>query len=252
MELLTGFAIAVIVGMTGMGGGPLAAPIFILALGLPVTEAVGTSLVFVTIVKLFASPLYILRKQVDYRVLRYMMLGGLPGVAIGTFALSKLNTKAAQPLVLALVGFTIVVLAVISVWRLLSRGITAGDDKRARWIPWLTLPIGLEVGFSSAGAGALGSLVMMYCSSIPASMVVGTDLLFGLALSTFGGGLHLAAGNWNAPLFWKLAAGGAVGAMFGSWLATRVPAKPLRAGLSFFLVFLGGQLCWKGVQVLVR
>ncbi len=54
MEVLLGFAIALVVGMTGMGGGPLAAPLLMLVLKVPPTEAIGTSLLFVFFTKLAA------------------------------------------------------------------------------------------------------------------------------------------------------------------------------------------------------
>ena len=46
MEVLLGFAIAVAIGMTGVGGGVITAPALILLLGMPPLEAVTTSLVF--------------------------------------------------------------------------------------------------------------------------------------------------------------------------------------------------------------
>ena len=58
MEPLLGFAIAFIVGVAGMGGGPLAAPLLMLALGVPPVTAVGTSLLFVAVTKLAATSIY--------------------------------------------------------------------------------------------------------------------------------------------------------------------------------------------------
>ncbi|MEK7752247.1 MAG: sulfite exporter TauE/SafE family protein, partial [Acidobacteriota bacterium] len=56
METLLGFAIAVMVGLTGVGGGSLTVPILILTFGMPAVSAVGTSLLFVTACKLVAGP----------------------------------------------------------------------------------------------------------------------------------------------------------------------------------------------------
>jgi uncharacterized membrane protein YfcA len=33
-------------------------------------------------------------------------------------------------------------------------------EKNSRWLPWLAFPIGVESGFSSAGAGALGTVLL--------------------------------------------------------------------------------------------
>ena len=59
----------------------------------------------------------------------------------------------------------------------------------------LAVPIGFEVGFSSAGEGALGSLLLMSFAPLAPVQVVGTDLVFGLALSSVGGGLHWGLGS---------------------------------------------------------
>jgi len=91
----------------------------------------------------------------------------------------------------------------------------------------------------------------MKATTLTAAQVVGTDLLFGLVVSAAGGALHFATGNFNPPLLIHLAAGGVPGSLAGAWLATRIPARPLRAALALLLVFLGGQLLWRGVGILL-
>src|SRR5215510_2402993 len=108
MTTLAGFLIATTIGLTGIGGGVLTAPVLLLFLGLPAPQAVGTALVFVAIVKLFAAPMFIVRKQVDYRILRRLLIGGLPGAIIGSAILSRLNHSGLNNLMLIMLGFTIV------------------------------------------------------------------------------------------------------------------------------------------------
>src|SRR5207302_924876 len=59
--------------------------------------------------------------------------------------------------------------------------------RNSQWLPWLAFPIGVESGFSSAGAGALGTVLLLNYSEMTPSQVVGTDLLFGLVLAVIGG-----------------------------------------------------------------
>jgi len=87
MEILLGFAIAVAIGLTGVGGGVLTAPLLIVCLGMPATQAVGTALLFVAAVKIFAVPVYLYRRQVDWRTLASMLAGGVPGVVAGSLLL---------------------------------------------------------------------------------------------------------------------------------------------------------------------
>ena len=128
---------------------------------------------------------------------------------------------------------------------------TAPRD-RSHLLPWLALPIGLEVGFSSAGAGALGSLVLLSCTTLAPSAVVGTDLFFGLVISGAGGAWHALTQPINTALLLQLCAGGVAGALIGAWLGTRIPTRALRTALSAVLFLLGGQLCWKGLEVIAR
>lgn len=252
MEFILGLLIATAVGLTGVGGGSLTAPLLILALGLPAPEAVGTALLFVTVTKLVATPVYFFRGQVVWSAALWMMAGGLPGVIAGSIILSRMRASTLEPYVLTIIGVTIVVLALVSLCRLIRAREGRIGGARAKCLPWIALPIGLEVGFSSAGAGALGTLALMECTTLSAGQVVATDLVFGLAISAVGGGLHFAAGNLNPHVLIGLCSGGVIGALAGAWLGTRVPSRPLRAGLTLFLVFLGGQLSWRGLQILAR
>ena len=252
MEILFGFLIATIIGMTGTGGGTLAAPMLVLAWGLPPAEAIGTSMVFATVVKLVAAPSYVVRRQFNAAALTRLLTGGLPGVLAGTLLLNGFHMWHLDNVVAATVGGTTAILAIASLWRL-RRGQTPAPQRgHSRWLPWVALPIGVEVGFSSAGAGALGCMALMSLTPLTATSIIGTDLLFGLGLSAAGSGLHLALGSVNGQVAVHLLAGGVAGAVVGPWLATRVPAHVMRGVLSVALSVLGTQLFWRGVAPLVH
>ncbi len=247
MEILLGFAIAVLIGLTGVGGGVITAPVLTLFLGVPPVESVGTALLFTAIVKLAAAPVYVFRQQVNFRILGLMLAGGLPGVVLGSLVLGRLNAANRKGPLFGLLGATIILMAVLNLIRLFSRKRALPQRERLAWLPLAALPIGAEVGFSSAGAGALGSLVLMSFTAISTAQVVGTDLLFGLGLSLAGGGISLGSGNYNAALVLKLAMGGLVGALAGASSLSLIPSRPLRFALSLWLVSMGGQLCWRAM-----
>lgn len=246
---ILGLLIGLAVGLTGVGGGTLTVPALIIALGMPAAEAVGTALLFVTATKIFATPVYWFRGQINVPVLGRLLLGGLPGVIGGAWLLSGMNTERLTPVILAVVGVTIVSLAIVSLVKLFRQ--PPLGVHRPRWLSWLALPIGIEVGFSSAGAGALGSLLLQSCAEIAPAVVIGTDLLFGLILSAAGGAIHLSTGNYNSAVLAVLAPAGIVGALAGASLGTRFPARALRATLNVTLIFVGGNLCWKGLRLLL-
>jgi uncharacterized membrane protein YfcA len=110
------------------------------------------------------------------------------------------------------------------------------------------LPIGAEVGFSSSGAGALGTIALLGLTTLSTSQIVGTDLAFGLCLSLVGGGLHLLSQNLDAALLLKLLAGGLFGAISGSALAPRLPNQKLRLVLTAWLLLIGVQFCYQAVH----
>ena len=250
MEIVLGFLIAVAIGITGVGAGIITAPVLILFFHVTPAYAVGTALAFGVAVKLLVVPMQLFRKQVDFRVLGYMLAGGLPGVVVGSAILSKLNVPSRQGILFAALGSTIVVMAALNLYRLWVRPTHKPIQDRSRWLPLITLPIGAEVGFSSAGAGAMGSLVLLAITPLTAAQVVGTDLFFGLCVSLVGSGFQLTAGNFDPTILIKLVIGGLAGAFAGTYLAAVAPQRILRAALSLWLISLGIQLCWSGVQTM--
>ncbi len=243
LEVTLGFLIALAVGLTGVGAGSVTAPVLILLLRVPPPIAVGTALMYGALIKIVALPSYLWRKQVNFSVLGWMLLGGLPGAIIGSFLLTRYKTMHST-VIYGVLGGTIMISAALNIWRVLKTQTIRGNDHR-RWLPGIAFPIGAEVGFSSAGAGALGSVVLMGLTTLAPSQVVGTDVFFGFVLSLVGGGIQFTAGNYDSTLLTKLVAGGIVGVLLGANLSALMPAKPLRLAMSLWLVSLGGQLCWR-------
>jgi hypothetical protein len=246
MEILAGFLIALAIGVTGVGAGSITAPILILFFHQSASDAVTTALVFGTVVKLIATPIYLARGHVNFRVLKFMALGGLPAVLLGSLVLNSLDQKAMSRPVLLIVGVTVLLTATATLWRSLVPKIAA-NPVALKWMPWIVAPIGFEVGFSSAGAGALGTIVLMrYTSMIPAE-VVGTDLAFGLLLSVFAGGIHASMTGVPWGILGKLLAGGIPAVLIGTQLVSVLSPRKMRLALCIWLVYIGGQLSWRGI-----
>jgi uncharacterized protein len=245
MEVLLGFAIAVAISLTGVGAGTVTTPLLILFLRIPPAVAVGTALAFSAIVKIASLPFYVLRRQVNLRVLRLLLYGGLPGVIGGTYLLSRAARASHNAAFTAVLGLVITAMALVRLYRVFRPDAQRPVRDRGHLLPWLAVPIGAEVGFSSAGAGALGSLLMLSMTPLTAAEVVGTDLAFGLILSLVGGGIDVATGNYDGILLFKLAAGGICGALTGSMLAGRIAQRPLRVGLLLTLMVLGCRLAFQ-------
>jgi uncharacterized membrane protein YfcA len=247
MELLLGFLIAALIAMTGVGAGTITAPMLILFLHVPVPEAVGTALVYSAAVKLVVVPIQIWRRQVVWRTLCVMLLAGVPGVVLGALFFERTVRIQGHTLWLYLALGAIVVLS--STWHIYRHFRPATTQAGRKSHPWLLgatmFPIGAEVGFSSSGAGALGMLSLLGLTALDVPRIVGTDLSFGLCLSLIGGGMHLSQGGVDSTLLTNLIVGGVFGALLGTGLAPRIPARAMRLALSLWLFALGMQLCWQ-------
>jgi hypothetical protein len=242
MQYLIGFFIALFIALTGVGAGTITVPILVLFLGVPAPIAVGIGLMFSSAVKLILVPTQIVRGNIAWRTLGFMLLGGAPGVIIGSLFLKHLVTAGSQNLLNGILGGILVGTAV---WQLLFsfRPMKQDASRRDRTplLPWLMFPVGAEVGFSSAGAGALGSAALLSLTPLAPAQVVGTDIAFGFVVSLIGSGAHWFTPGTHSMLLLQLIAGGVLGAVSGAILSTHIPRRPLRIALWIWLLILGGQ-----------
>lgn len=245
MEILAGFLIALAIGITGVGAGSITAPILILFFHQSASDAVTTALVFGTVVKLIATPIYLARGHVNFRVLKLVALGGLPAVILGSLLLSAFDKNMLTGPILIIVGVTVVVSAAGTFWRSMSASGIVSKPVAGKWLPWIVAPIGFEVGFSSAGAGALGTVALMRFTDLLPAEVVGTDLAFGLLLSVCAGGIHAGMTGVPWPLLLKLLAGGVPAVLIGTQLTRVLSPRKMRLALCAWLIYIGVQLSWR-------
>jgi uncharacterized membrane protein YfcA len=195
---------------------------------------------------------YLARKQVNWRILAFLLASGVPGVVLGGLSLNHFKGGPYQGVLYAVLGVIIVATAGFHLYRLFRPNPRPSNNDRAKLLPWFAFPIGAEVGFSSAGAGALGSLMLLSLTPLTAAEVVGTDLCFGLGVAFVGSMMQVGTGNYDLGLLAKLVAGGIVGSLCGSFLAGRVPQRPLRFALLTMLMILGTQLAFHGATPRVQ
>jgi uncharacterized membrane protein YfcA len=250
MHYIIGFFIALFIALTGVGAGTITVPVLVLFLGVPAPVAVGIGLTFSAAVKLILAPAQIARRNVAWRTLGYMLLGGAPGVLVGSLLLKHLVSTGSANLLNAILG---AILVTTASWQIFysfrpMRQNSATRD-RSPWLAWLMFPVGAEVGFSSAGAGALGSAALLSLTPLEPAQVVGTDIVFGFLVSLIGSGAHWFSHATNPELLLQLILGGVAGAIGGTLLSTHIPRRPLRFALWVWLLILGGQFLFNSYQV---
>ena len=253
MEYVIGFIIAAFIALTGVGAGTITTPLLILFLGIPASVAVSTGLLFSATVKLVLVPSQIARRQVNWRILGFMLLGGVPGVLIGSLVLRRLDVHGPQLLLNSLLG---VILVFTAVWQIAfsfrTEQAAAPKRDRGRILPFLMFPVGAEVGFSSAGAGALGTAALLSLTELAPAQVVGTDILFGFLLSLIGSGAHGFFHGTNSGLLKHLILGGLFGVALGTLAARWIPKRPLRFALWLWLLVIGCQFIYVNAFAAVR
>ena len=250
MDFVIGFVIAVVIALTGVGAGVITAPLLILFLHVPVDVAVSTALAYSAIVKLIVVPVQAVRRQIHYRVLGFMLLGGLPGVVAGSVAFEHVAAHGPRTVLYFVLG---AIILFTSGWHIFRHfhppGIARPRRDRSRWIGAIMLPIGAEVGFSSSGAGALGTVALLGMTDLSAAQVVGTDLAFGLSIAVVGTGVHMIGGQYAGTLLGKLAVGGILGGIVGTGAAPRIPNRSLRLALSLWLTGIGLDFCYQAATL---
>jgi uncharacterized membrane protein YfcA len=177
-----------------------------------------------------------------------LLIGAVPGLALGMLALRLLSKTGNNPVVVIILGLLLALTSSITfVPKVQNQGFAL---KNARWLPWLAFPIGIESGFSSAGAGALGTVLLLNYSEMAPTQVVGTDIVFGLVLAIIGSAVHWTFGSISTPILLQLLAGGIPGVVLGCLLARKVPAQKLKAVVAAVAIFAGLQLVWSGAKTL--
>ncbi len=102
--------------------------------------------------------------------------------------------------------------------------------------------IGLAVGLTSVGSGALLMAILLLVSELDLLVLIGTDLLHATILLSAAGAAHWWNGNVELGLVGGLLLGSLPGVWVGSRLSPHVPRGPLRAALAVILAATGVKL----------
>jgi uncharacterized membrane protein YfcA len=248
---VAGFAVGLLVGLTGVGGGSLMTPILILLFGVHPASAVGTDLLYAAATKTAGSLVHGYNRTVDWRVVRHLAAGSVPLTVVTIWALSfiNLNGAMARELIAGVLTVALFATALTLVFRdrIIARYATRLATLSSRQVDVLTVIVGAVLGvlvsISSVGAGALGvtALILLY-PQLPMARVVGSDIAHAVPLTLAAGIGHWWLGSINFDLLLPLLAGSVPGIVLGSYTVAHVPEKTLRLLLAATLVLVATKL----------
>ncbi len=254
--VLAGFAVGIVVGLTGVGGGSLMTPILIFFFGVKPNLAVGTDLLFAAFTKLGGTVRLARARLVDWRVVAHLSAGSIPAALLTLWVLRQLGpaNPEVQGLMTTALGFALLLTAAATLYKALRgktiqiRSAKPDPALAAKPLHWsLPLVFGAAIGtlvtLTSVGAGAIGVTVLLILyPMLPLPRIVAADIAYAVPLTLVAGFGHASMGSVDWALLAKLLAGSLPGIWIGSHLMTRTPERLVRSLLSVLLAYAGLKL----------
>lgn len=251
---ISGFAVGLLVGLTGVGGGSLMTPLLTILFGINPAVAVGTDLAFASITKTAGTVAHRYTGTVHWDIVKHLCIGALPAAVVTTLALKyfgALNQEIAQ-----FIRYSIACSVLLTVVAIIFRGkmqawMNAHPEKQLQGknLIFATIFAGAVlstlVTISSIGAGAVGAtlLVLLYPRLSPAE-IAGTDIAYAVPLTAIAALGHWWLGSINWELLAMLLIGSLPGITIGSLAAKAVPEKMLRVLLATTLTGVAAKLIY--------
>ena len=253
--IISGFAVGLLVGITGVGGGSLMTPLLVFLFGFKPAVAVGTDLLYAAITKTGGVLVHHNTLElVDCHVVKWLALGSLPA-SVATIFLIKHLLKLEKDIT-GIITFTLGIALILTAIAVLIRcyvtrkqireiedSLISSGRFRQLQIPATVLVgviLGILVTISSVGAGALGTVAILFLYPKMSTLkVVGTDLAHAIPLTAVAGLGHWTLGHIDFMLLGTLLIGSLPGIWIGSHVSAKIPEKTLRPLLASLLLIIG-------------
>lgn len=251
-HILSGFAVGLLVGVTGVGGGSLMTPLLTLGFGYAPAVAVGTDLAFAALTKGVGTLAHGLRGQIHWCVVRRLCVGSLPAALLTLVFIHYVGP--ANDVLMHGIRITIGVSVLLTAAALVLRSRLAGWLQQTGAYPLggTALPVvtvcaggvlGVLITLSSIGAGAIGAtLVFLLYPKLTAAEIAGTDIAYAVPLTVVAAIGHWWLGHLDFSLLGALLLGSVPGIWIGARLAGILSQRVVRAVLTTMLAVLGTRL----------
>jgi uncharacterized membrane protein YfcA len=248
---LSGLAVGLLVGLTGVGGGSLMTPLLVLLFGIHPATAVGTDLLYAAATKTAGTAVHGASGTVEWPIVARLAAGSVPATAFTILVLAHFQAQSSgvNNVITVVLGVMLILTAIAILFRkmildIFSARIGALDARRTT-VSTVVLGavLGVLVSLSSVGAGAIGVTVLLILyPKLPAAKLVGSDIAHAVPLTLIAGIGHWFLGSIDWHLLGSLLVGSLPGIVIGSLISSRIPDTVLRPILASTLAIVGGRL----------
>jgi uncharacterized membrane protein YfcA len=247
----SGFAVGLLVGMTGVGGGSLMTPLLVLLFNVHPATAVGTDLLYAAATKGVGTLVHGFKGTVDWAIAARLAAGSVPATVATLYFLGTLGTRTAgvSSAISVVLGVALLLTAVSLVFRrrLAEFASRHAGTISARTQGRLTIAtgavLGILVSLTSVGAGAIGvTVLLLLYPTLPLKRIVGADIAHAVPLTLIAGMGHWLLGSVDWSMLLALLLGSVPGIVAGSVLSSRIPEPWLRPVLAATMALVGTRL----------
>jgi uncharacterized protein len=231
--VLAGLGVGVVFGMFGAGGSAFATPV-LAVLGVPGLLAVASPLPAMVPAAFLGARRYLASGNLDRRIARLAVLGGVPGALLG--ALASRVVGGDRLLVLSGLLLLGIGLRLVLPDRVGAPGRAASRRDSTPIVVSSSFGVGLLTGLLANGGGFLLVPLFVLVLGLTSIEAAGTSMVVVGILTIPTLATHWALGHID----WTVAAGFAAGlipaSVIGARLAQHIPAKHARAAFGYMLV----------------
>jgi uncharacterized protein len=253
--VLLGFFAGLLGAMTGIGGGVLLTPILALHFGIPIREAIGTSLVAVITTSAASSSVHLQRHTTDIRLGMTLELATSFGAAITAYLVGYFNRNVLEGLFAGFLLYSSVII-------LLRGGKVKSEEQEEPsaagnggtvFPPYepQRYPLGLGAsliagglsGLLGIGGGPIKVPVMYLFMNVPLMVATATSNFMVGVTAAASAIVYYRRGDILVGVAAPLAVGVFLGSLLGARLAPRIRTKYVVYLLVAIMLYLAGHLC---------
>ena len=251
--VVLGFFAGLLGALTGIGGGVLLTPILALHFGIPIREAIGTSLVAVITTSAASSSVHLQRHTTDIRLGMTLELATALGAGVMAYLVAYFNRNVLEGLFAAFLLYSAITI--------LSKGgkvkpeesLSSATSKGELVIPPYEpkrYPLGLSAslvagglsGLLGIGGGPIKVPVMFIFMNVPLMVATATSNFMIGVTAAASAIVYYRRGDILPEIAAPLAAGVFVGSLLGARLAPRIHTKIVVYLLVGIMFYLAGNL----------